>query len=81
MFRCFVPFPGLKFRLDQRYRMTYEKTRSHCAFYFISHYDLSRDSGNSLDQIQISRESRVPGLKPNDDPPVLKRLFYTTRPH
>ena len=50
-------------------------------FYFISHHNLSRESGNSLDQIQISRESRLLWLIPNDDPPMVERFFSTTRPH
>ena len=56
-----VPFLGLEFRLYQRYRMTTIDAQSlRFLFYFISHHNLSRESGNSLDQIQISRESRLP---------------------
>ena len=60
-FQC-RSFPiGLEFRLYQRYRMTTIDAQSlRFLFYFISHHNLSRESGNSLDQIQISRESRLP---------------------
>ena len=42
-------------------------------FFHVSRHNLSRESRNSLDQ--ISRESRLPGLNPNDDPPTLRWYF------
>ena len=62
-FRRVAPFPGLEFHLHQCYCMTTIETHSLHFFGFVI----------SLDQ--ISRESCLPGLNPNDDPPTLKRYF------